>query len=91
MVRSTSCHSWDWRARFESQVLPQAFGDYHRRQNSALSPGVLSCGLDIITVATTRNLINALNPAIKSLNYLNNILAKIEAITADAKRPLCEQ
>jgi branched-chain amino acid aminotransferase len=36
-------------------------------------------GLDIITVATTRNLHSALNPAIKSLNYLNNILAKIEA------------
>jgi branched-chain amino acid aminotransferase len=36
-------------------------------------------GLDIITVATTRNLHNAVNPAIKSLNYLNNILAKIEA------------
>ena len=37
-------------------------------------------GLDLITVATTRNLHSALNPAIKSLNYLNNILAKIEAI-----------
>lgn len=37
-------------------------------------------GLDIITVATTRNLHSALNPAIKSLNYLNNIMAKIEAI-----------
>ncbi len=36
-------------------------------------------GLEIITVATTRNLHSALNPAIKSLNYLNNILAKIEA------------
>jgi branched-chain amino acid aminotransferase len=35
--------------------------------------------LDIITVPTTRNLHSALNPAIKSLNYLNNILAKIEA------------
>jgi len=30
-------------------------------------------------VPTTRNLHSALNPAIKSLNYLNNILAKIEA------------
>ena len=30
-------------------------------------------------MATTRNLHNAVNPAIKSLNYLNNILAKIEA------------
>ena len=39
-------------------------------------------GLDIITVATTRNLHSALNPAIKSLNYLNNILAKIEANNA---------
>jgi len=37
-------------------------------------------GLDLITVPTARNLHSALNPAIKSLNYLNNILAKIEAI-----------
>ncbi|PYI88181.1 MAG: branched-chain-amino-acid transaminase [Verrucomicrobia bacterium] len=37
-------------------------------------------GLDLITVPTTRNLHSALNPAIKSLNYLNNILAKIEAL-----------
>ncbi len=36
-------------------------------------------GLTIITVPTTRNLHSALNPAIKSLNYLNNVLAKIEA------------
>jgi branched-chain amino acid aminotransferase len=36
-------------------------------------------GLKIITVPTTRNLNSALDPAIKSLNYLNNILAKIEA------------
>ncbi len=36
-------------------------------------------GLDIITVPTTRNLHSALNPAIKSLNYLNNMMAKIEA------------
>jgi branched-chain amino acid aminotransferase len=36
-------------------------------------------GLKIITAATTRNHPNAMNPRIKSLNYLNNILAKIEA------------
>ncbi len=36
-------------------------------------------GLDIITVPTVRNLPEAVNPALKSLNYLNNILAKIEA------------
>lgn len=42
-------------------------------------PEMYERGLDIITVPTTRNLHSALNPAIKSLNYLNNVLAKIEA------------
>ncbi|HEU5126281.1 MAG TPA: branched-chain-amino-acid transaminase [Verrucomicrobiae bacterium] len=36
-------------------------------------------GMEIVTVPTVRNLHSAVNPAIKSLNYLNNILAKIEA------------
>ena len=36
-------------------------------------------GLAVMTVTTRRNLPVALNPRIKSLNYLNNILAKIEA------------
>jgi len=39
-------------------------------------------GLEIVTVPTIRNLPEALNPQIKSLNYLNNILAKIEAVNA---------
>ena len=39
-------------------------------------------GLEIITVPTIRNLPEALNPQIKSLNYLNNILAKIEAVNS---------
>lgn len=37
-------------------------------------------GMEIITVPTRRNIPEALNPCIKSLNYLNNIMAKIEAI-----------
>lgn len=45
-------------------------------------PALYKRGMEIVTVATTRNLHNALNPAIKSLNYLNNILAKIEALNA---------
>ena len=45
-------------------------------------PSLYKKGMEIITVATTRNHHNAVNPAIKSLNYLNNILAKIEANTA---------
>jgi len=39
-------------------------------------------GLKIITVPTIRNHPEALNPQVKSLNYLNNILAKIEATNA---------
>ena len=33
----------------------------------------------MITVPTVRNIAEAVNPSIKSLSYLNNILAKIEA------------
>lgn len=36
-------------------------------------------GLEVITVATRRNIPEACNPRVKSLNYLNNIYAKIEA------------
>ena len=39
-------------------------------------------GLKIVTVGTVRNHPEAINPRIKSLNYLNNVLAKIEAINA---------
>jgi branched-chain amino acid aminotransferase len=39
-------------------------------------------GLSIITASTIRNHPAALSPRIKSLNYLNNILAKIEGLQA---------
>jgi branched-chain amino acid aminotransferase len=45
-------------------------------------------GMEIITVPTVRNLHSALNPAIKSLNYLNNILAKIEANSAGCEEAI---
>lgn len=45
-------------------------------------------GLFIITAKTRRNLKDALNPQIKSLNYLNNILAKIEAISANTQEAI---
>ena len=45
-------------------------------------------GLAIITAKTRRNLITALNPKIKSLNYLNNILAKIDAIKAGTEEAI---
>ena len=37
-------------------------------------------GLEIVTVSVRRNYAEAISPRIKSLNYLNNILAKIEGI-----------
>ncbi len=39
-------------------------------------------GLELATVPTVRNHPEALNPQLKTLNYLNNILAKIEATNA---------
>lgn len=45
-------------------------------------------GMDIVTVPTARNLHSAVNPAIKSLNYLNNILAKIEANNAGVEEAI---
>jgi branched-chain amino acid aminotransferase len=45
-------------------------------------------GLKLITVPTTRNLPEALNPQIKSLNYLNNIMAKIEAVNGGCQEAI---
>ena len=39
-------------------------------------------GLELVTASTIRNHPAALNPRIKSLNYLNNILAKMEGLKA---------
>jgi branched-chain amino acid aminotransferase len=55
---------------------------------SLYPPELYENGMDIATVATIRNHPNALNPRIKSLNYLNNILAKIEAIQAGCMEAL---
>lgn len=45
-------------------------------------------GLEVNTVSTRRNSSQALNPNIKSLNYLNNILAKIEAGLSGAREAI---
>lgn len=46
---------------------------------SLYPPRMYARGLELITVPTTRMSHAAVNPGIKSLNYLNNVLAKIEA------------
>lgn len=45
-------------------------------------------GLEIVTATTKRNLPQALDPRIKSLNYLNNILAKIDAIKSGTEEAI---
>ena len=45
-------------------------------------------GIQVIIARTKRNLSEALNPQIKSLNFLNNILAKMEAKEKDAYESL---
>ncbi len=45
-------------------------------------------GLTVVTCATRRTNAAALNPAVKSLNYLNNVMARIEANLAQADEAL---
>ncbi len=45
-------------------------------------------GMAVITASVIRNHPNAVSPRIKSLNYLNNILAKIEAVDAGVPEPI---
>jgi branched-chain amino acid aminotransferase len=45
-------------------------------------------GMTVVTCATRRIAPGALSPAVKSLNYLNNIMAKIEANLANADEGL---
>src|SRR5206468_10784496 len=45
-------------------------------------------GFSIVTVATRRSNPASLNPAVKSLNYLNNVMARIEANLASADEAL---
>jgi len=41
-------------------------------------------GIDVVTVATRRPAVDVLSPRVKSLNYLNNVMAKIEVARAGA-------
>nr|MBC8289015.1 aminotransferase class IV [Planctomycetota bacterium] len=45
-------------------------------------------GMHLVTATTIRNHPGALSPRVKSLNYLNNILAKIEGTDADSPEAL---
>jgi branched-chain amino acid aminotransferase len=49
---------------------------------SLYPPELYEHGLKIVTAGTLRNHPSALNPRVKSLNYLNNIMAKVEGTNA---------
>ncbi len=51
-------------------------------------PEMYDKGLELATVATIRNHPAALDPRIKSLNYLNNVLARIEATLCGCEEAL---
>ena len=52
------------------------------------SKEVCETGLTVVTCATRRTGAATLNPAVKSLNYLNNVMARIEANLAGADEAL---
>jgi len=74
-------------------VVTRGVGDLGLDPDKCLSPTIIIIadkislypeeyyknGLELITASTRRSIPEAVNPQIKSLNYLNNILAKIEA------------
>jgi branched-chain amino acid aminotransferase len=51
-------------------------------------PEMYEHGMEIVTSATIRSHPNSTNPRIKSLNYLNNIMAKLEGIRAGCHEAL---
>ncbi|WP_223068283.1 branched-chain-amino-acid transaminase [Paenibacillus caui] len=53
-------------------------------QLAIFSEEAYKTGLKTVSVSTRRNIPDALNPKIKSLNYLNNILVKIQSNLAGA-------
>jgi branched-chain amino acid aminotransferase len=91
-----TCRKNKLRAGYIRLLVTRGVGNLGLNPRSCKSPSVIiiadkiqvypaelyARGMDIVTVPTVRNLHSAVNPAIKSLNYLNNILAKIEANNA---------
>ena len=83
--RVAGCHAYaakmhDVRFRQMESGLPEEFRDEDEmKRQRKIHDQLITKGLEIITASTIRNHHNALNPRVKSLNYLNNIMAKIEA------------
>jgi branched-chain amino acid aminotransferase len=97
-----TCRVNDLRDGYIRLIVTRGVGTLGLNPNRCKSPSVIVIagkvqlypeemyekGMAIVTVPTVRNLHSALNPAIKSLNYLNNILAKIEANNAGVEEAI---
>lgn len=97
-----TCRKNDLRDGYVRLVVTRGVGTLGLNPNKCKRPSIIiiagkiqlypqefyETGLTIVTVPTTRNLHSAVNPAIKSLNYLNNILAKIEANNAGCEEAI---
>lgn len=104
MIRAVveTCRANDCRDGYIRLVVTRGVGTLGLNPNRCAKPSVIIIagkiqlypqelyeqGMTTVTVPTTRNLVNSVNPAIKSLNYLNNILAKIEANNAGVEEAL---
>ena len=83
-------------------VVSRGAGDLGLDPNNCVSPNIViiveplsifpkelyETGLEIVTVPTRRNRPDVLSPMVKSLNYLNNILVKMEARLANVNEAL---
>lgn len=83
-------------------VVSRGAGDLGLDPNNCSNPSVIiiveplaifpkhlyETGIDIVTVPTRRNRPDVLSPKVKSLNYLNNILVRIEAHMAGVTEAL---
>lgn len=100
-----SCRQNDLRDGYIRLVVTRGFGDLGLNPKNCPRATVIIIaagiklypeelyhnGLTVVTCATRRIAPGAFSPAIKSLNYLNNILAKIEAGSAGEGLMLNEQ
>jgi branched-chain amino acid aminotransferase len=76
VTRGSGCLGLDIRKTSDPQVIIIV------DDISLYPPELYEHGMELATVSTIRNHPNALNPRIKSLNYLNNILVRMEATQA---------
>ena len=83
-LRAPGGHARQRRSGIESGIVPASHRLHHCLRITLYPEEMYRHGLHVVTCATRRIPHGALSPMVKSLNYLNNVLAKIEAQQAGA-------